>query len=160
MKLWWKGRTIVMDFVKPLKAKQIYGWLVCGLVFCAGLRLLLFVGVPLGGLGSGSIGRGFRGEFCRFQMIPGVYEYDTVDADQFIVTIKDKAHKTIFQSLLSTYQRESASLTAWESHIDSGKCKYTGLYPRAWTEYNLAEFGVKLTCRQISPVVPHNYKVL
>lgn len=38
------------------------------------------------------------------------------------------------------------------------KCDYTGLYPRAWSEYDLSEHGVKLSCRQISPVQPHEYK--
>jgi non-lysosomal glucosylceramidase len=61
-------------------------------------------GAPIGGIGGGTIGRGFQGEFCRFQMIPGIYEYNTVFADQFIVTIKDESNTTIFQSLLSTYR--------------------------------------------------------
>lgn len=60
-------------------------------------------GVPLGGIGCGTIGRGFAGEFCRFQMKPGLYEYNTVHADQFIITIQDEKETTIFQSLLSTY---------------------------------------------------------
>lgn len=47
----------------------------------------------------------------------------------------------------------------WKSLLDPEKCLYTGLYPRAWTEYDLSEYGVKLICRQISPVVPHNYEV-
>jgi hypothetical protein len=37
--------------------------------------------VPIGGLGSGTIGRGFRGEFCRFQLVPGLYEFQTVEAN-------------------------------------------------------------------------------
>ena len=41
-----------------------------------------FSGVPIGGIGCGTIGRGYRGEFCRFQMIPGIYKYYTVPADQ------------------------------------------------------------------------------
>lgn len=49
-------------------------------------------------------------------------------------------------------------LSAWETHLDPDKCDYTGLYPRSWTEYDLSEWGVKLTCRQVSPVIPHNYK--
>lgn len=49
-------------------------------------------------------------------------------------------------------------MTAWESLLDPEKCDYTGLYPRAWSEYDLSEFGVKLTCRQVSPVIPHDYK--
>lgn len=35
----------------------------------------------MGGIGCGSIGRGFRGEFCRFQMLPGLYDYHIVQAD-------------------------------------------------------------------------------
>ena len=58
-------------------------------------------GVPLGGIGSGTIGRGYAGEFCRFQMRPGIYEYNTVQANQFMVTIKNQKDETIFQSLLS-----------------------------------------------------------
>lgn len=32
------------------------------------------------------------------------------------------------------------------------------MYPRAWTTYDIDELKVKLTCRQVSPVIPHNYK--
>lgn len=71
-----------MDFYKPEVAKCIYG-------------------VPIGGIGSGTIGRGFSGEFCRFQLRPGIYEYNTVAADQFIVTVKNGDNVTLFQSLLS-----------------------------------------------------------
>lgn len=74
-----------MDFYEAETAKCIYG-------------------VPIGGIGGGTIGRGFSGEFCRFQMRPGVYEYNTVAADQFIVTIKGEKDVTLFQSLLSTYR--------------------------------------------------------
>lgn len=64
---------------------------------------MIFLGVPIGGIGAGTIGRGYRGEFCRFQLKPGMYEYNTVDANQFIVTIRNSAN-TIFQSTLSTYK--------------------------------------------------------
>jgi hypothetical protein len=40
-----------------------------------------YIGAPIGGLGCGSIGRGFRGEFCRYQLVPGLYEFDTVEAN-------------------------------------------------------------------------------
>lgn len=59
-------------------------------------------GVPLGGIGGGTIGRGFKGEFCRFQMKPGIYEYDIVDADQFIVTVRNSNGVTTYQNVLST----------------------------------------------------------
>ncbi|XP_044264175.1 non-lysosomal glucosylceramidase [Tribolium madens] len=131
------GKSIVMDYVHTLRAKQIYG-------------------VPIGGIGCGTIGRGYRGEFCRFQLKPGLYEYNTVDANQFIVTIKDGHNETIFHSLLSTFPTKS--LKSWESLIDGSECFYTGLYPRSWTEYDLSKYGVMLTCRQITPIIPHNYK--
>ncbi|XP_065168784.1 LOW QUALITY PROTEIN: non-lysosomal glucosylceramidase [Atheta coriaria] len=137
-KCWWEGRRAIMDYINVQNAKQIYG-------------------VPMGGIGCGSIGRGYKGEFCRYQLRPGLYDYGTLDANQFIVTIKDK-HQTIFQSLLSTYKRQSKCVSSWKSLITDSKCNYTGLYPRGWTEYDLSEYGIKLTCRQVSPVIPNNYK--
>jgi len=35
---------------------------------------------------------------------------------------------------------------------------YYGLFPRAWTTYENPLPGVRLTCRQISPVIAHNYR--
>ncbi|XP_062087645.1 uncharacterized protein LOC133794435 [Humulus lupulus] len=40
-------------------------------------------GVPLGGMGSGSISRGFGGEFRQFQIVPGLCEGSPVMANQF-----------------------------------------------------------------------------
>lgn len=80
-----EGRRVLMDYYYVEQSRQNNG-------------------VPIGGIGSGTIGRGFAGEFCRFQMRPGMYEYNVVHANQFIVTIRDDADKTIFQSLLSTYK--------------------------------------------------------
>lgn len=76
------GRRVIMDFYKPEPAKCI-------------------LGVPMGGIGAGTIGRTFNGEFSRFQLRPGIYEHNTVAGDQFIVTIKDAENVTLFQSLLS-----------------------------------------------------------
>ena len=33
-------------------------------------------GAPCGGVGGGTVGRGHAGEFCRFQMVPGMYSYE------------------------------------------------------------------------------------
>lgn len=74
-----------MDYLYMEHGKQIYG-------------------VSLGGIGCGTIGRGFAGEFCRFQMKPGLYEYNIVHANQFIITIVDENGAIILQSLLSTYR--------------------------------------------------------
>ncbi|XP_058446852.1 non-lysosomal glucosylceramidase [Malaya genurostris] len=134
-----EGRQVLMDYWYTENGKQIYG-------------------APLGGIGAGTIGRGFAGEFCRFQLKPGLYEYNTVHANQFIVTIKDENNVTIFQSLLSSYSRPKTPLSSWESNLNPSKCDYTALYPRAWSEYDLSKHGIKLIQRQISPIIPHDYK--
>lgn len=49
-------------------------------------------------------------------------------------------------------------MSAWESNLDASKCTYTALYPRSWSEIDLSEYGVRLIGRQISPVIPHEYR--
>lgn len=64
-------------------------------------NFLIFLGVPIGGIGGGTIGRGFKGEFCRYQVVPGMYEYETVKANQFIVNIQNSDNVTVYNSVLS-----------------------------------------------------------
>ncbi|KAI5636136.1 beta-glucosidase 2, glycosyl-hydrolase family [Phthorimaea operculella] len=129
----------IMDFINLISAQKMYG-------------------CPIGGIGGGTIGRGFKGEFCRFGLYPGLYEYVTVPECQFIVNIRNANNETIFQSVLSTYDKPKKAPQSWEWNLNAAECEYTGLYPRAWTTYDLTKYGVKLVCRQISPVIPHNYK--
>ena len=43
---------------------------------------------------------GYRGDFTRFHMIPGRYEYNEVLANQFLVTIRRRG-QTVFSQVLS-----------------------------------------------------------
>ncbi|XP_072939317.1 non-lysosomal glucosylceramidase [Epargyreus clarus] len=129
----------IMDYINMISAQRMYG-------------------CPIGGIGGGTIGRGFKGEFCRFQLYPGIYEYVTVPECQFIVNIRNAKKETIFQSVLSTYSKPKKAPASWEWNLNGADCEYTALYPRAWTTYDLSKYGIKLVCRQISPVIPHNYK--
>ena len=43
---------------------------------------ILYLGVPLGGLGAGTIGRGWQGDFNRWQLTPGMYSCNTVEVNQ------------------------------------------------------------------------------
>lgn len=54
--------------------------------------------------------------------------------------------------------RQKNPLSSWDSKLDPSKCSYTALYPRSWSEFDLSEHGIKLVCRQVSPIIPHNYK--
>ncbi|XP_008548504.2 non-lysosomal glucosylceramidase [Microplitis demolitor] len=133
-----EGRIPLMDYSNLVNDRQIYG-------------------VPIGGIGTGSIGRGFNGEFRRYALIPGIYRYETALANQFIVTVRDTHGQTIYHQVLSPLSR-GKYLSSWKWGFDGKNAKYTGLFPRSWTEYDIKEINVKLICRQISPVIPNNYK--
>jgi len=133
-----QGRRPFIDHMNQMKHKPIYG-------------------CPLGGVGSGTIGRGYRGEFCRFQMVPGLYNYHTIEADQFIVTIR-KEGETVYQKVLSCAPRKKKkALKTWDFSFPPEHAVYHALYPRAWSVYHIPELKVELTCRQVSPVIPHDY---
>ena len=69
--------------------------------------------------------------------------------------------KTVYQQVLSPLapnQHIDKNLRCWDWGFDSTHAYYHGLYPRAWTVYEIPQHNLVLTCRQVSPVIPHNYK--
>nr|XP_032809252.1 non-lysosomal glucosylceramidase [Petromyzon marinus]XP_032809253.1 non-lysosomal glucosylceramidase [Petromyzon marinus]XP_032809254.1 non-lysosomal glucosylceramidase [Petromyzon marinus]XP_032809255.1 non-lysosomal glucosylceramidase [Petromyzon marinus]XP_032809256.1 non-lysosomal glucosylceramidase [Petromyzon marinus] len=112
-------------------------------------------GVPLGGIGGGCITRGWKGGFCRWNLQPGLYAYETISADQFTVCVRRNG-QTTYQQVLSPDQPHS--LQNWNWGFCGRFAYYHALYPRAWTVYELPGQGITLTCRQISPVIPNDYK--
>lgn len=118
-------------------------------------------GVPLGGIGCGSIGRGWKGEFNRWQLTPGMYNYTYVEANQFIVCVRKKG-RTTYQAVLSPNRPNGVlcgrSLQGWNWGFNGAHATYHALYPRSWTVYYLPGQNIRLICRQISPVFPHDYK--
>ena len=127
-----------IDFFSPVKAKQIYG-------------------VPMGGIGTGTIGRSFTGEFTRYQLVPGIYEHETCEANMFTVCLRRKKH-TVYQQALCTKRIKQKGFKSWNMAFCGDNATYYALYPESWTVYNLPGQHVSLTCHQISPVIPHNYK--
>jgi len=112
-------------------------------------------GVPLGGLGAGSIGRTHRGDFARWHLDVGRHRFETVPADQFSVYVA-KAGGTGSAHVLSTIR--PATLPSWNWDLPEGAGTYHGLFPNAWFEYDWDELPVRLTQRQFSPVIPGNYR--
>ena len=111
-------------------------------------------GVPLGGLGAGSIGRTHRGDFARWHLDVGRHRFETVPADQFSVFVeKGGVHSA---HVLSTIRPET--LRSWNWDLPDGAGTYHGLFPYAWLEYDWAELPVRLMQRQFSPVIPGNYR--
>ncbi|KAJ4722956.1 Non-lysosomal glucosylceramidase [Melia azedarach] len=122
-------------------------------------------GVPLGGMGSGSISRGFRGEFRQFQITPGTCEPSPVMANQFSIFIsRDGGHKR-YASVLAPGQHEGLGkagdqgISSWGWNLSGQHSTYHALFPRAWTIYDgEPDPELKISCRQISPFIPHNYR--
>ncbi|XP_051134909.1 uncharacterized protein LOC127254072 [Andrographis paniculata] len=121
-------------------------------------------GVPLGGIGCGSIGRSCRGEFMRWHLFSRICEEKPVLANQFSVFISRKNGEK-YSSVLcprnpDILNGDSASgIGSWDWDLDGHKSTYHALYPRAWTVYDgEPDPALKIVCRQVSPFIPHNYK--
>ena len=111
-------------------------------------------GVPLGGLGAGSIGRTHRGDFARWHLEVGRHRFETIPADQFSVYVARGGDGSAH--VLSTIR--PGTLPSWNWDLPDGAGTYHGLFPSAWFEYEWAELPVRLTQRQFSPVIPGNYR--
>ncbi|KAL3828367.1 hypothetical protein ACJIZ3_017169 [Penstemon smallii] len=122
-------------------------------------------GVPLGGMGSGSISRGFRGEFKHFQILPGTCETSPIMANQFSIFISRDGGNKKFASVLAPGQHEGLGkssdqgISSWGWNLTGQHSTYHALFPRAWTIYDgEPDPELKISCRQISPFIPHNYR--
>ncbi|XP_075648671.1 uncharacterized protein LOC142619459 isoform X2 [Castanea sativa] len=121
-------------------------------------------GVSLGGIGAGSIGRSYRGQFQRFQLFPRICEESPILANQFSVFVS-RPNGGKFSSVLCTESPKvpkddtASGIETWDWNLNGEKCTYHALFPRAWTTYE-GEPDPELTIvsRQISPFIPHNYK--
>ncbi len=112
-------------------------------------------GVSIGGLGAGTIGRTYRGNFGRWQLYPGKRNNKTVFADQFHIRIKAPGRK--YCAVLSPDKPEKG-LESWNWGMKDIKAVYYALYPRAWTVYKIPGFELDINCAQITPFIPDNYK--
>lgn len=133
-----KGMETFFSFTKGYPVKPIHG-------------------VPLGGMGGGSITRGWQGDFTRWQMRPGMYTYNTVDADQFSLRVQREGEQAE-ALVLNPRTPQSDYLQSWQWGMNPHRAGYHALFPRAWTVYENLVDGITLTCKQVSPFIPENYK--
>jgi non-lysosomal glucosylceramidase len=123
-----------------------------------GFPILPDKGVPLGGLGGGTITRGCRGDFNRWGLKPGDYEYRKVAADQFSLWVSREDEDPEALVLNPDSPKEDA-LQGWGwGKLDEDKVTYRALFPRSWHDYQQPLPGINLSCRQVSPVIPQNYR--
>ncbi|KAG9463462.1 hypothetical protein GDO78_021685, partial [Eleutherodactylus coqui] len=74
---------------------------------------------------------------------------------QFTVCVR-RGGQTVYQQVLSTERPHT--LQGWNWGYCGTHAYYHALYPRAWTVYYLPGQSITLTCRQVSPIIPHDYK--
>ncbi|CAO2200234.1 unnamed protein product [Urochloa humidicola] len=121
-------------------------------------------GVPLGGLGAGSIGRSYRGYFQHFQIFPATNEEKPILANQFSAFVSrpnGKKYSTVLSAPTADLLKGvgKSGIGSWDWKLKEDKCAYHALFPRSWTVYDgVPDPEIKITCRQISPFIPHNYK--
>jgi non-lysosomal glucosylceramidase len=107
-------------------------------------------GVPIGGLGTGSIGRTHRGDAARWHLEVGRHAFGSVSADAFSIYVGrpgERGQATVLSTLRPT------DLPNWGWTLPECSGTYAALFPRAWQSYEPETFGVRLVCEQSSPVV-------
>ena len=118
-----------------------------------------WAGVPIGGLGTGSIGRTFRGDVARWHLEVGQHRFEPVAADGFSLYVGPASGgparvggggRAIVLSAL-----RPAELPAWGWDLPVGGGTYHALFPRAWQTFEPEGLGlpVSLTGEQLSPVI-------
>jgi non-lysosomal glucosylceramidase len=109
-----------------------------------------WAGVPIGGLGTGSIGRTHRGDVARWHLEVGRHAFAPVAADGFSVFV-GRPGGVGTATVLSTFRPEV--LPAWGWTLPEGGGTYHGLFPRAWQAFEPSVLGVRLVGEQLSPVI-------
>jgi non-lysosomal glucosylceramidase len=121
-------------------------------------------GVPLGGIGGGSIGRSYKGEFQQFKLFPKICEEAPILTNQFSVFVSRPGGLSYSTVLCPTKPKsvkgktEDLGIESWDWNMEGDKSTYHALYPRSWTVYNEPDPELRIVSRQVSPFIPHNYK--
>ena len=69
-----------------------------------------------------------------------------------------KNDDSAYQQALTVKQSSLKGFKNWKTEFDGKDAMYYSLYPQSWIVYKLP-MNVILTCHQLSPILPNNYKV-
>ena len=110
-----------------------------------------WAGIPIGGLGTGSIGRTFRGDFARWHLDVGHHRFEPVVADGFSLFVGRPDGST--QSTVLAVRPPGDALETWSWNLPVGGGTYHALFPRAWQTFDAVVVGVDVVGEQLSPVI-------
>jgi non-lysosomal glucosylceramidase len=111
-----------------------------------------WAGIPIGGMGTGSIGRTFRGDVARWHLEVGRHRFEPVPADGFALFV-GHADGTRRATVLSAFRPPDGVLSSWGWDLPVGGGSYHALFPRAWQTFEPDVVGVRLVGEQLSPVI-------
>lgn len=115
-------------------------------------------GAPVGGFGSGTFSRSYRGDFSRWHIKAGVHKYATVYANQFAMFQQAEGEPQGVARVLMTDHPSDKTLSAWKWDYPVGAGEYAALYPKSWYDYKWDQFPAHVVLEQFSPVLPNNYR--
>lgn len=116
-----------------------------------------YAGVPLGGLGGGSIGRGCRGEFRRWFIHPEKYVHNNIVADNFSLRVKRNNKVEAVVLSVSGTEASKTCLSSWNWTMSPSCATYHALFPFSWCVYENPLPDITVVIKQISPFIPGNY---
>lgn len=114
-------------------------------------------GAPVGGFGSGTFSRTYRGDFARWHIKAGVNKYETSYANQFAMYQQVDGEPGLAQVLVTNHP-SNGELSSWKWDYPVGAGDYAALYPKSWYDYQWKKFPVHVVLEQFSPVLPNNYR--
>ena len=115
-------------------------------------------GAPVGGFGSGTFSRSYRGDFSRWHIKAGVHKYETVYADQFAIYEKAEGSSDSIAQVLLADHPKNGDLKSWKWDYPVGAGTYEALYPKSWFDYRWDKLPAHVVLEQFSPVLPGNYR--
>ncbi len=107
-----------------------------------------WAGVPIGGVGAGSIGRTQRGDFARWHLRVGEHRFQSSPVDGFGLWVSDGERTS------ATVMRTTPGPAGWGRSLPVGAGTYRALFPRAWFEYDVPDVPLRVLEEQLSPVIP------
>jgi len=115
-------------------------------------------GAPVGGFGSGTFSRTYRGDFARWHLKAGVHKYEPVYTNQFAVFEQSEGSTESVAQVLLTDHPKNTDLQGWKWDYPLNAGTYYALYPKSWYDYTWNRLPAHLTLEQFSPVLPDNYR--
>lgn len=115
-------------------------------------------GAPVGGFGSGTFSRTYRGDFARWHIKAGVHKYAPIDGNQFAMFQQVEGDAQGVARVLTTDHPKNGELSSWQWDYPVGAGEYAALYPKSWYDYKWEKFPAHVVLEQFSPVLPNNYR--